>query len=100
EGGRRALARLDTKAPRELEVADGWGELRSGQREADREHHVAVGVLERAGAEAELAALRIPVLDQFRLAVVHPKRGDGVGDLGAVRADVLDGRRAGEPRNS
>ena len=99
--GRRRLARFDAQPARELEVADGRRVRACGvSRKVTSSDDVAVGVLERARPEAEADPLRRPRLDGAARAVEHGQRGDHVGDLAAVRADVLHRRRAGQARDA
>ncbi len=65
--------------------------------EVHAHHEVAAPVLEDAVPVGEAAFGGGPVADLVGLAVPHPHRGDGLGDLLAVGADVLDRRR---PRRS
>ena len=92
-------AGLDPEPARQLQVPHRRRVGRRRQGERHVQHDVAVGVLERARPEPETAPLRRPVLHRAGDPVVHGQPADRVGDLAAVGADVLHGRRAGASRD-
>lgn len=97
---RRPLAHLDAEPLRQLRVGDRPGLRALLEPEVHAEHQVPVGVLEDAVAVGEPAFGRGPVADLVGLAVPHLHRRDGLRDLLAVRAHVLDRRRTGRTGNA
>ena len=90
-GQRRALADLDAEGAGELGVARPGRRACPGQLEGHVEHDVAAGVgLEAGVAVAEPAVGVGEGADAAQLAVPDPHGRDGLGDLLAVGADVLD----------
>jgi hypothetical protein len=95
-GGRRPLAHLDAEGAGQLGVRDGGAEVAEGELEGHRQHDVAHRLgLEPAVAVREAAVGGRERADAAVVAVVRAHRGDRLGDLLAVGADVLDGGRAG-----
>ncbi len=93
-----ALADLEVQGARELGVLDRRAVGAEPQLEGHVEHHVAVGVLlEPAGAVAEAAVGGGEGAYAAEPAVPDPDAGDGLRDLLAVGADVLDRGRADVP---
>ena len=100
ERGRLPLGHA--QRPGQFGVAHRPGPRPAGQPERHRQHHVppAGVLLEGAGPVAEPALGRGQVRHLPGLAVVHPDRGDRLGDLLAVGAHVLDRRRPGPARDA
>ena len=92
---RRALAFADAELARELGVADRLGLLAGLEREAHAQDEPAARVaLEDARAVVKQARLDVERVDLPGRAVERSDAHEDVGDLLAVRADVLDRRRA------
>ena len=97
-GGGRTITKSHTESSGEFGVADGSRQRPEGQLEGHRKDHVAAGVrLEARCAVGETAIPRGDDLAAPRDAVVRRHAGNGVGDLLAIGADVLDRSGSGEP---
>jgi hypothetical protein len=81
----------------QLGVADRGGQHLDRQVERHAQHDEPVGPAEPAGPVAETAPLIRHLADIPGHPVVDPHQGDGLGDLLAVGADVLDRGGAGQP---
>ena len=89
-GRRHPLADLDAEAAGQLGVADRCAQPGVLEGERHGQHDVPVGPLEHAVAVAEAALRRAQQDDVVGAAVQGADPADGLGDLLAVGADVLD----------
>jgi hypothetical protein len=90
-GHRGPLTHLDAQRARQLVVPHRRGQVAEPELERDGQHDVPLRVpLEPAGAVAEPTLGRCEGALHVVDAVPAPDRGDRVGDLLAVGADVLD----------